>query len=308
MYESVGTNDHDIHIDDDEPIFESSNFQKAQGRNRRRDCVAFLLMIGFIFLILQCQVDSGPNSGLIHSFSSTYPSLSPSIGSSSIPSPFPNSDLLPVSWTRNDFELVMVRFEETLEDLSWSEPFSRVRTILNQGDLFSVNPKGNVIQVEDKGWDAYAKLTHITSRYDSLANVTFFVQTNINDRSDQMIVDRPSNGESAWSDFFNNDPDFLSYHPTTVHRRVDGGFRMKNCAFTLQDVYNSLGIRYEVSDEWAPGYWVAVGKNKIRSRSLESWEKMRKWTFEDHNCSMRSASCYIERIFVPALKKSDVQL
>ena len=223
----------------------------------------------------------------------------------------------PSTWTIDAFEVVMSRFSEPNSDIQWALPLAKHLTIYNQNPSLPIKPleKSNLVNITDQGHDAYSKLTHIIDRYASLSNVTLFVQARISDRADQFIVrsadsfvpgQRPG---SVWGDFYSTSPTVLVYHPTRgpPHRLPRPPVHFYDCPLELSDVCTDLfGETYSNQDAWAPGYWIAVGKDRILGRPLQFWIKMRDWlvsTSDDdpNECSHRTRSIYIERLFVKAL-------
>ena len=77
------------------------------------------------------------------------------------------------SLNKSDVELVVLAGDD---DLTWTEPFSRVRTVYQQGQSAHDYDCIDVVRLRSTGHEAHDILTHIVSHWDSLAERTAFIQ------------------------------------------------------------------------------------------------------------------------------------
>jgi len=75
-----------------------------------------------------------------------------------------------------EFQIVVARYNE---DLTWLNPLRHYATVYNKGPALE-----GTIQLPNVGREAHTYLTHIVNNYDTLADVTCFIQGRIDDHCD----------------------------------------------------------------------------------------------------------------------------
>jgi hypothetical protein len=167
--------------------------------------------------------------------------------------------------TKSQFELVITRHSESLD---WLQPFQHLATIYNKGPDAPPNlPLAQIQNVPNKGLGAETMLRHIITRYDSLADVTFFAQGAVADRPDQPLYP-------------------LSYYQATPLTEARGYLtdaydKPKSRYLTRADApcignhtleawrTKVVGLPYKYLQEfWVRGDWIAVGREAVRSKPL----------------------------------------
>ena len=90
------------------------------------------------------------------------------------------------------FDLVIARYNE---DISWLSPYLEHNIniiIYNKGEPLVCDERIKVVQLENIGREAHTYLYHICNNYDSLNNVTVFLQGRIDDHIDGSIYEEIS--------------------------------------------------------------------------------------------------------------------
>lgn len=202
--------------------------------------------------------------------------------------------------TKKDFEMVIARYDE---DISWSNNYADWRTVYNKGGDYMEG----AIPLENKGHLADTILRHIITRYDTLAKVTFFCHGSKNYRNDQIIKEE-GRCHRRFQDFIGvKDAGGL----VCIETRFDiprADEKLGICVETFGDVYKRLfGEEYRGVKRWGKGTWVAVGRDLIRGRPREFYERMLEWVLEkgadgcEPSLTMyRCRDFYIERMLVHA--------
>jgi hypothetical protein len=174
---------------------------------------------------------------------------------------------------KNNFEIVITRFDETLD---WTEGIEHLCTVYNKGEPFSY--KGTVINVPNYGLDLEVILRHIITNYNSLSRITFFAQGLIADRTDQPLfpIKEYYTQCSPISIFANttiaSDPPTWQYEPS---KYLNEYFQSVNKDTLSSFRKNIVHIPYQyLKEKWVRGLWMSVGKYCIRTKSLEYYKKL----------------------------------
>lgn len=210
-------------------------------------------------------------------------------------SPFPLHPSL-VGKKRTDFELVVTRYDE---DISWTDHYSEFRTVYNKGGhdvSYAFIPLPNI------GHHTDSILRHILDRYDTLATTTFFCHGSINYRADQQI------SKDLWKSFLTVDPKGIFALRQTGLPKKEGTFGC--CKEPISILHERFfGTPYKPLFDWSPGLWISVGRNRIRGRPKEFYQRMLDWTHEPGPEGQpptqdlyRSRSMYIERFLLKAFE------
>lgn len=159
------------------------------------------------------------------------------------------------------------------EDLEWTKTVAHLCTVYNKGPTpVPSYPYNKVLKTPNIGYGVETILRHIILNYDSLAIITFFCQGRITDRSDQplyplewYLLEPKPNDFRALDDSLDESPNFRisKKAPTelcrTVSERTLAEFRKK-----------IVGVSYRQGiDRWVRGDWMAIGRQRIRSKSLD---------------------------------------
>jgi hypothetical protein len=199
--------------------------------------------------------------------------------------------------TKHDFEMVIARYDE---DISWSDNYKSFRTVYNKGE-----PISNVESIffDNKGHLAHTILTHIITKYDCLAETTFFTHGSFNYRNDQIIKDsRPCH--RLFSEFIVTDPNALVYIPR--HDIPRSSEHIHDYPETVGAVFQRIfNIPYPTKGYvWGCGKIVSVGKNLILKRPKRFYENVLEFIMSPHNDEepsqhvYRTRGIYIERFFL----------
>ena len=199
--------------------------------------------------------------------------------------------------TKKNFEMVIARYDE---DISWSDNYLAYRTVYNKG----LPTEYESIPLENKGHLADTILKHIISRYDSLADVTFFCHGSLNYRKDQLIKES-GNCHKRWKDFIRTDSTTCVY----IDRSdlPSSNQRFYEYPQTFGSFYQSMFKKpFKGGFRWACGLWLSVSKEKILGRPKEFYQMLHDWILEDYEGGepsqliYRTRGIYIERILIHA--------
>lgn len=200
---------------------------------------------------------------------------------------------------REDFEMVVARYDE---DISWSDAYAGWRTVYNKG---SGEIEG-AIRLENKGHLADTILRHIILRYDTLAKVTFFCHGSKNYRSDQLIREE-GRCHRRFQEFIGLDDENGLVAIETIWDIPKSEDKYYDYEETVGDVYRELfGEEYKGIKSWAKGLWISVGRERIRSRPVEFYQKMLDWILKGEETSQhtyRVRGIYVERFLLEAFRK-----
>lgn len=166
-------------------------------------------------------------------------------------------------------EIVITRYNE---DLEWTKTVAHLCTVYNKGPTPVPSYRYNkVLQTPNIGYGVETILRHIILNYGSLAIITFFCQGKIADRSDQplyplewYLLEPKPNDFRALDDYLNDGPNFripekaLTELCRSVWKRTLAEFRKR-----------IVGVAYNENDRWVRGDWMAIGRERIRSKPLE---------------------------------------
>jgi hypothetical protein len=206
--------------------------------------------------------------------------------------PFPLSGELDAgTTTKKDFEMVIARYDENIQ---WSDSYAAYRTVYNKGESLA-----DAIPLENKGHLAGTIFHHIIQNYDCLASCTFFCHGGINYRPDQQI------SVNEFYKFVSTNPKYLHYLKGFDLPKADG--RFYNYSQTAKEVYEYLyEEKYKPTFPWAPGTWISVGRDRIRQKPIEFYEKIFAWImspYEGEEPSLtlyRTRDIYLERFILKA--------
>ena len=170
----------------------------------------------------------------------------------------------------NTVEVVIAHFNE---DLNWTEEINNVFpiTIYHKGSspLFD-----GVIQLPNVGREAHTFLTHIVTHYDSLADVTLFLQGNPLDH-----IKTDSLSEFIWS-LVNSAQKYGISTNVSCATHKEHTFQPINMASTRQESLGQwfqrvLGMDFPLEGiVWYVGATMAVRKDKILSRPRCFYEEL----------------------------------
>jgi hypothetical protein len=172
--------------------------------------------------------------------------------------------------TKQTFEIVVTRYNEPLE---WTRGLEHLCTVYNKGSTFEFN--GLVKNVPNHGMGCETMLRHICQNYWRLADVTFFSQGTLCDRSDQPLypleVYKACGIDSVvgYKDELNEPPKsrFVFRISNELSRSVGD--------LTFGEWRKKIGIPYKVAYEsWVKGDWIAVGAKRVRRRPLSFYEDL----------------------------------
>jgi hypothetical protein len=172
--------------------------------------------------------------------------------------------------TKETFEIVVTRYNEPLE---WTRGIEHLCTVYNKGAEFEYD--GLVKNVPNHGMGCEAMLRHICQNYWRLADVTFFAQATLCDRSDQPLypleVYKGCGIDSvvAYKDELNEPP-----KSRYLFRILNEGCKSVD-DLTFGEWRKKIGIPYKVAYEsWVKGDWIAVGAKRVRRRPLSFYENL----------------------------------
>jgi hypothetical protein len=157
-------------------------------------------------------------------------------------------------------EFVITRYNESLE---WTRGIEHLTTIYNKG-----SPIEGAIHVPNYGYGLETMLRHIITRYDSLADVTFFAQGNIADRKDQPMYPLYYYFQGMNADKIRAVLTLAYDIPKSRYRsRLTDPDTFARDDITLEQFRRNIGIPYKLTIEnWVKGDWISVGRNLIRSK------------------------------------------
>jgi hypothetical protein len=197
--------------------------------------------------------------------------------------------------TKANFEMVIARYDE---DISWSDNYKEFRTVYNKGGPVDYE----AIPLENVGHLADTILRHIISRYDTLADVTFFTHGSFNYRKDQIIKEQGP-CHRLWSDFINTDSALVYISRRDLPAATEKAYDYTE---TFGDVYERFFLKPYVRDfEWACGKIMSVSRAHIQSRSKAFYQAMLDWILSPHEGPpsqhvYRTRGIYIERFILDA--------
>jgi len=174
---------------------------------------------------------------------------------------------------KNNFEIVITRFNETLD---WTQGIEHLCTVYNKGESFSYT--GTVIPVPNYGLDLEVILRHIIINYNSLSVITFFAQGHIADRPDQPLFPlKEYYTQCSSNTIFANttlasDPPSWQYEPSKYHNEH---FQSVNKDTLSSFRKNIVNIPYQYfKEKWVRGLWMSVGRDCIRTKPLEYYRRL----------------------------------
>lgn len=166
---------------------------------------------------------------------------------------------------KSQCEFVITRYQENLE---WTNDIEHLCTVYNKGNVFDIS--GALVKsVPNQGVGLETVLRHIIEQYNSLADVTFFCQGTVADRTDQPIYPFKWYFENTTASDIKAMTEEAYDLPTSRYmKNGEKGGR------TLQQFRNEvIGIPYKnLSERWVRGDWIAVGRNVIRSKPKAYYE------------------------------------
>jgi len=177
-----------------------------------------------------------------------------------------------------DYHLVIARYDE---DISWSNGYPRM--IYNKGKEIPGLADDEQIMLPNVGRSAHTYLTYIIENYDCLPDYVMFCQGRIKDHLGNLSIES----------FINPDYDFIAakfhnlrtWDPTTgrlLHvgptlERLKQG-KMRPAKLTCLEWFEKvLDVRVGDSAVFNPGAIFCVSANKIRTRSIEFYTKLREY-------------------------------
>jgi len=170
--------------------------------------------------------------------------------------------------SRSEFEIVITRFNESLE---WTSGLQHLCVVYNKGSDFEF--LGSVKNVPNHGVGCETLLRHICENYWRLADVTFFCQATLCDRSDQPLyplevyMKCPIDSVVGVYDELNDTP-----KSRYTFRISDEGCRSVG-DISFGEWRKKIGMPYKVAYEsWVKGDWIAVGKKRVHRRPLSFYE------------------------------------
>lgn len=168
---------------------------------------------------------------------------------------------------KNRAEIVITRYNEPLD---WIKGMEHLVTVYNKGHLNHPIEMAT-IKVPNYGYGLETMLRHIITRYDSLAEVTFFAQGRLGDREDQPIYPLYYYFEGMNANSIRGVKTLAYDLPKSRYRNRltdPGTFACDDK--TLEDFRKSIGIPYKFTIEhWVKGDWISVGRNLIREKPKE---------------------------------------
>jgi hypothetical protein len=190
--------------------------------------------------------------------------------------------------TKNDFEMVITRYDE---DLSWCDNFDSFRTIYNKGPD-DLNAKH--IKRPNIGRDGETVFYHIVENWNNLANVTFFCQGAINDRNDQILTCKDIHNyvkcENGIS-YFKKRKDLPVYNE-----------KFQNFQLEFGNLYDEIFKKKYVGNFfWVAGMWISVTKEVIKKVPLDIYKRILN-LFDKYVCendpTARVLACHCERFLL----------
>lgn len=194
---------------------------------------------------------------------------------------------------KKNFELVITRFDENIE---WSNNYKKFRTIYNKGPD---NLNCECIQRPNFGRDGETILYHIINSWNNLADITFFCQGALNDRSDQMLkMDHIKNYIECKN----------KYYVFEKRRGPPRGTTFYNFPKTISQLwYEIFNEPYSSNYSWCGGMWISVRKEVIKNVPLEKYKQLlsmfHKYHDEKNDKTGRRMGIYLERLLVVILNK-----
>lgn len=193
---------------------------------------------------------------------------------------------------KNNFEIVITRYNE---DLLWTSGLEHLCSVYNKGSEF--NFKGDVKNVPNHGVGCETILRHICENYWRLADVTFFSQATLCDRSDQPLYPLevyrgcPIDSVVAYKDELNDMP-----KSRFIFRISDEGCRSVG-DLTFGEWRRKIGIPYKVAYEsWVKGDWIAVGRKRVQKKPLSFYQNL--YTLCEFERGILVEECwFLERTF-----------
>jgi hypothetical protein len=160
-------------------------------------------------------------------------------------------------------EIVITRYNEPLD---WIQGMEHLVTIYNKGNHIE-----GAIHVPNHGYGLETMLRHIITRYDSLADVTFFFFLLLGDREDQPIYPLYYYFEGMNANSIRGVKTLAYDLPKSRYRsRLTDPGTFACDDKTLEDFRKSIGIPYKFTIEhWVKGDWISVGKNLIQEKPKE---------------------------------------
>jgi hypothetical protein len=169
------------------------------------------------------------------------------------------------TFQKQQAEFVITRFNEPL---TWLQGLDHLATIYNKGAPDIPYPS---IQVPNAGAGLETMLRHIITRYDSLADITFFCQGELLDRDDQPLYpliwyfkDMPPNGVKGYtSEAYDRGN---SRFPNRLSNTDCTAIKGRDLFSWRRDV---VGIPYKSHREWwVRGDWISATRQAIRKKPL----------------------------------------
>jgi hypothetical protein len=183
------------------------------------------------------------------------------------------------------------------EDLSWLKPVADLATIYSKGDYSGSFPKQ--FHLPNIGRESHTYLYHIVNNYDNLADVTLFIQGQVEDHlalSPELFVAYSKHGLKqfdAWSGIV---------HVKKWKEDQDSGAMRSATESPATFWMNVFGTQHpkEITFSWAALF--AVRKEAVKQRPKEFYERLLRM-FEEINHENPEEGHYMERfwlnIFVP---------
>ena len=179
-------------------------------------------------------------------------------------------------------ELVVARYNE---EIAWTHGFKGCRrTVYNKGRPLD----GNVTDISsltlpNVGREVHTYLSHIVSRYATLANTTIFFQGAINTRKEQSLGPFKRYMDNGVDSFYGSnvrwasDPFTWRYPSPARYQRQRPGHGMSAYtlgvffAVVLQRDYRTSGPN---RTRWIPGAYFSVGRNLVHRNSRRYYQRI----------------------------------
>jgi hypothetical protein len=203
-------------------------------------------------------------------------------------------------WTREQFEIVITRFNE---DLKWTDGIEHLCTVYNKGEAFS---KGacTIIEVPNHGNDTETILRHMIEQYNNLSRVTFFCQGRICDREDQPLYPLTTYARCDIDGLVCVKDDLWELPTARFRWRVSSPDCVSVGDVDLATWRKQIGIPFRgVYESWVKGDWIAVGRDRIRRRPKKFYKDLYD-ACQFHRGNQVEEIWFLERSFYSILQKT----